>query len=393
MAIASRLDGPVVQNVDPANPLRIMLVDDSAVIRGMLHRWLSVDPECKIVGSYNNGQQAVRHVKSCGAEIVILDIEMPEMDGLTALPLLIREVPNIQVLMASTLTRRNADISLRALSMGAVDYLPKPESASKGSTPAEFQRDLLFKVKSIGAAMRGGRHALQPSTRPFTAAALRGGVVSPAASFKSATATKSVVLRAPSKRRPDILAIGSSTGGPQALFTLLKDLKDSLRIPVVITQHMPPTFTAILAEHIQTLTGIPAREAAEGDLLRNGEILIAPGNYHMTVIRKGADRVAHLDQKPQVNFCRPAVDPLFESIASIYGATALAVILTGMGHDGREGGRKLVDAGGTIFVQDEKSSVVWGMPGAVAEAGLCSAVIPLTDMGHHIKRFLQGGAA
>ncbi len=393
MAIASRLDSPVSHSVDSADPLRIMLVDDSAVIRGMLHRWLSEDPECKVVGSYNNGQQAVKHVKSCGAEIVILDIEMPEMDGLTALPLLIREVPNIQVLMASTLTRRNADISLRALSMGAVDYLPKPESASKGSTPADFQRDLLFKIKAIGTAVRKGARPQLPRAKPFTAAAPRGGAVPAMATFKPAVATKTVVLRAPSKRRPDILAIGSSTGGPQALFTLLKDLKDSLRIPVVITQHMPPTFTAILAEHIQTMTGVPAREAVEGDPLRNGEILIAPGNYHMTVVRKGADRVVHLDQEPQVNFCRPAVDPLFESISGIYGPTALAVVLTGMGHDGRDGGRKLVDAGGTIFAQDEKSSVVWGMPGAVAEAGLCSAVVPLAHMGQHIKRFLQGGVA
>jgi two-component system chemotaxis response regulator CheB len=370
-----------------------MLVDDSAVIRGMLHRWLSEDPECQVVGSYNNGYQAVRHVKSCGAEIVILDIEMPVMDGLTALPQLIREVPNIQVLMASTLTRRNADISMRALSMGAVDYLPKPESASKGSTPAEFQRALLLKVKAIGAALRNGRRTRAPLYRPGAADTAGDSIGSAKTAIRPANAAKLIELRAASKRRPDILAIGSSTGGPQALFTLLGQLKDALNIPVVITQHMPPTFTAILAEHIHAVTGLPAREAVEGHPLRNNEILVAPGNYHMTIVRKGADRVAHLDQNPQVNFCRPAVDPLFESIAAIYGPTALAVVLTGMGHDGRDGGRKLVEAGGTIFAQDEKSSVVWGMPGAVAEAGLCSAVVPLSGMAQQIKRFLQGGAA
>jgi len=380
---------------DAGGPYRIMLVDDSAVIRGMLHRWLSSDPECKIVGSYFNGQQAVQNVISCDAEIVILDIEMPEMDGLTALPKLIGLVPNLQVLMASTLTRRNADISLRALSMGAVDYLPKPESARSGTATADFQRDLLLKVKAIGAAFRKGRSGPASLRRPAfqnPGAAVRvSNAVKPIA--RDTNVSKRIVLRAPSKFRPDILAIGSSTGGPQALFTLLGGLKSSLQVPVLITQHMPPTFTAILAEHIHNLTGISAREAVHGDVLRNGEILVAPGNFHMTVARKGVDKIVLLDQNPQVNFCRPAVDPLFESISAIYGSAALAVVLTGMGHDGREGGRKLVDAGGTLVAQDEKSSVVWGMPGAVAEAGLCSAVIPLPEMAPQIKRLLQGGAA
>ncbi len=365
-----------------------MLVDDSAVIRGMLHRWLSVDPECLIVGSYHNGLQAVQHVKSCDAEIVILDIEMPEMDGLTALPQIIRQVPGIQVLMASTLTRRNADISIRALSMGAVDYLPKPESARSGTATADFQRDLLLKVKAIGASMRKGKRIASP---PQTSS--RGAIGAADVPRRATIPSKELVLRPHSKTRPDILAIGSSTGGPQALFALLGGLKNSIQVPVVITQHMPPTFTAILAEHIRSTTGLPAREAANGDPLRNGEILVAPGNFHMTIVRKGADRVVHLDQKPQINFCRPAVDPMFESIAAIYGSGALGIVLTGMGHDGRDGARKMVEAGGSILAQDEKSSVVWGMPGAVAEAGLCSAVIPLAEMAMLIKRYFQGVAA
>lgn len=367
-----------------------MLVDDSAVIRGMLHRWLSADPECQIVGSYHNGAQAVQHVKSCGAEIVILDIEMPEMDGLTALPLIISEVPGIQVLMASTLTRRNADFSIRALSMGAVDYLPKPESARSGSATADFQHELLLKVKSIGAAMRKSKRA---GAQTFVRSAHGATGEPPRAGIRASTHSKEIVLRPHSKIRPAILAIGSSTGGPQALFALLGGLKKSITVPVVITQHMPPTFTAILAEHIHNSTGIPAREAAHGDPLRNGEVLVAPGNYHMTVVRKGTDRVVHLDQNAQVNYCRPAVDPMFESIAAIYGSGALGVILTGMGHDGRDGGRKLVEAGGSIIAQDEKTSVVWGMPGAVAEAGLCSAVVPLPEMAMLLTRYLKGVAA
>lgn len=380
-------DAEIAAKADPGGPFRVMLVDDSAVIRGMLHRWLSAEPECVVVGSYHNGAQAVQHVKSCGAEIVILDIEMPEMDGLTALPLIIKEVPGIQVLMASTLTRRNADISMRALSMGAVDYLPKPESARSGTATADFQRELLQKVKALGAAMRKGRGATAASTG--RASSVRAAIQAKPEN-KIAAGPKTLSLRQASKMRPEILAIGSSTGGPQALFTLLKGLAPSLKIPIVITQHMPPTFTAILAEHIHSSTGLVAHEAAEGDLLRPGEVLVAPGNFHMTIVRKGADKVVHLDQNPQVNYCRPAVDPMFESIAAIYGASALAVILTGMGHDGRDGGRVLVEAGGTIVAQDEKSSVVWGMPGAVAEAGLCSAVLPLMEMAMHLKRYLQG---
>jgi two-component system chemotaxis response regulator CheB len=386
VSIVSHPNNSVAVNVDSVGPVRVMLVDDSAVIRGMLHRWISADPECQIVGSYHNGAQAVQHVKSSGAEIVILDIEMPEMDGLTALPLIIKEVPGIQVLMASTLTHRNADISIRALSMGAVDYLPKPESARSGTATADFQRELLLKVKSLGAAMRKGkRGGAQMPVRPTG--------VAPRAAVKMGTQAKEIILRSHSKTKPDILAIGSSTGGPQALFALLGGLKKAITVPVVITQHMPPTFTAILAEHIRSSTGIPAREAAHGDPLRNGEILVAPGNYHMTIVRKGADKVVHLDQNAQVNYCRPAVDPMFESIAAIYGAGALGVILTGMGHDGRDGSRKLVEAGGSVIAQDEKSSVVWGMPGAVAEAGLCSAVVPLSEMAILLTRYLKGVAA
>ena len=376
------------------SPYRIMLVDDSAVIRGMVHRWLTSDPECQVVGSYHNGLQAVQHIKSCGAEIVILDVEMPEMDGLTALPQLIRAVPGIQIVMASTLTRRNADISMKALSMGAVDYLPKPESARSGDAANEFRDELIRKIKAIGGSMRRNRPPLPAVANKAIPLAPRENVpgtfrVTP---DKAPKVAKALILRPSSKVRPEILAVGSSTGGPQALFAFFGGLKQIIKVPVLITQHMPPTFTSILAEHLQSLTGIPTKEASDGDPLRNGEILIAPGNYHMTVVRKGTDRVVRLDQTPQINFCRPAVDPMFESIANIYGPAALGVILTGMGHDGREGSRKLVGAGGTILAQDEKTSVVWGMPGAVAEAGLCSAVVPLLEMAPLVARHLQGVA-
>lgn len=367
-------------NKPEAGPYRIMLVDDSAVIRGMMTRWLSADADFEIVASCHNGAHAVQHITASGAEIVILDIEMPEMDGLTALPLLIKKAPGLQVIMASTLTRRNADISMRALSLGAVDYIPKPESARSGTASADFQRDLIQKLRLLGARLRRrtGNGKVISSLAP--------------AQFSAGKSTKSKVisLRKPSSQRPEIIAIGSSTGGPQALFTLLTGLGKAINVPIVITQHMPPTFTAILAEHIQSLTGIPAREATTGEVVKPNQILVAPGDYHMRLERSGTDKVIKLDKSPPVNFCRPAVDPMFASIAGIYGRTALGVVLTGMGHDGRQGGQCIADAGGSILAQDDESSVVWGMPGAVAEAGLCSAVVPLSEMAPLIKRYLQG---
>jgi two-component system chemotaxis response regulator CheB len=200
-----------------------------------------------------------------------------------------------------------------------------------------------------------------------------------------------IVLRAPSRARPAILAIGSSTGGPQALFKLLATLSPDLNLPVVITQHMPATFTAILAEHIQNATKRACKEAVSGEPLVSGQIYVAPGDYHMTIVAEGSNRVLRLNQEPPENFCRPAVDPMFRSIAKIYGNAALAVILTGMGTDGREGGRVLVDAGGTLVCQDEASSVVWGMPGAAATAGLAAAVVSLDQMPATISRFIKGG--
>lgn len=379
MAVARKAPGEYQPRDASGAPYRIMLVDDSAVIRGTLTRWLKAEADFEIVGSFYNGAQAVAQVKSCGAEIVILDIEMPEMDGLTALPLLIRQVPGLQVIMSSTLTRRNADISMRALALGAMDYIPKPESARSGTASADFQRELVQKLKALGMRLRRRSSGdASPAAQSFQLA--------PQISGKA----KHIVLRKPSKLRPEILAIGSSTGGPQALFSFLAALGKAPNVPIVITQHMPPTFTAILAEHIQKSTGIPAREAAAGDVVKRGNILVAPGDYHMTLVRNGAERIVKLDQGSPVNFCRPAVDPMFKSVAELYGPTTLAVVLTGMGHDGRDGGRVITDLGGSVLAQDEESSVVWGMPGAVAEAGLCSAVVPLTEMAPLVRRYLQG---
>ena len=373
---------PATAVKNSAQPYRVMLVDDSAVIRGKLTQWLNADPNFSVVGSYCNGLQAVQNVKSCGAEIVILDIEMPQMDGLTALPKLLAAVPRLRVIMASTLTRRNADVSLKALSMGAVDYLPKPESAKAGTGTEDFHRELIAKLRAIGAGLRR-----QAADRNLQAAT--GGARTGVAQVKPSS--QRPVMRARSLVRPRVLAIGSSTGGPQALFKVLGGIgKNELMVPVIVTQHMPPTFTAILAEHIQNMTGLPASEAKNGERLQPGHVYVAPGDYHMTVEDRGDGIVLALNQGPQVNFCRPAVDPMFESVATVFGAAALCLVLTGMGHDGREGGKKVVAAGGTVIAQDEATSVVWEMPGAAAEAGICAAVLPLPEIASTLQRYFRG---
>lgn len=389
--------------ISDASAIRVMVVDDSAVIRGLVTRMLESDPEISIVASVGNGQLAVnqleRHPNSI--DVIILDIEMPVMDGLTALPLLLKADPNIKVIMASTLTKRNAEISLRALSAGATEYVPKPSTARELSGENDFRRELLDKVKNLGILHRrqtgqppiGARPA--PAAKP-TAPAAPGQRPAPGAKPADPGTLQrwerrhqeDVVLRQAGTVKPDILAVGSSTGGPQALFDFFKALPKTLGLPVVLTQHMPATFTAILAEHITRMTGWSCAEAKDGELLEVGKILLAPGDFHMTVVQKGPQRVISLNQDAPENFCRPSVDPMLRSVVKVYGARVITVILTGMGNDGEKGSHHVVNAGGTVVAQDEKSSVVWGMPGAVATAGLCSAVLTVPELAGYVTNFV-----
>ncbi len=353
---------------------RVMVVEDSAVIRGQIVRALDADPAIEVVASARNGEIAVAEIAKTEIDVVVLDIEMPVMDGMTALPLLLRARPGVKVVMASTLTRVNAQVSLQALSKGASDYIAKPTSSGALISANDFKRELVEKVKALaGNTKRRGRQA---------AAVPEAG--------KRSLYQKPVTLRAPGRSRPDILAIGSSTGGPQALLKLLGTLKTSVKIPIMITQHMPATFTTILAEHISRASGLLAAEGVDGETVESGRVYVAPGDFHMRVEQKGANRVIRLGQEEKENFCRPAVDPMLRSIVAVYGANTLAVILTGMGHDGRDGCAEVVKRGGTVVAQDEQSSVVWGMPGAVATTGLCSAVLPLDDLAPHVSKILQG---
>jgi two-component system chemotaxis response regulator CheB len=344
-----------------------MVCDDSAVIRTAVARILESDPTVRVVAKVANGRLAIEELRKTQVDVVVLDIEMPVLDGMSALPLLLRADPDLRVIMASSLTTRGADIALRALRLGAADYVPKPSTIGTGNDDA-FRRELLEKVKGL-ARMR--RRTAQPAARAAPLTALRAA---PALTAK-------------------LLAIGSSTGGPQALFTLVQGLGRAVNIPIVLTQHMPATFTPILAEHLSKLGGLRCAEAVDGEPLQNGRIYLAPGDRHLLVDNtRGAMRV-RLTTDPPENFCRPSVDPMLRSASAACGGRVLIAMLTGMGHDGLAGTKMVVDAGGAAVAQDEATSVVWGMPGAVAQAGLCHAVLPLPRIAPKLLEMLRIASA
>ena len=347
--------------------IRILVVDDSAVIRAVISRTLSSQPDMEIVGSAINGDMAVRSVARLQPDIVVLDIEMPVMDGITAIPLILKEKPDAKIVMCSTLSARGAEVSIRALSLGATECILKPGGESITSAQ-DFQKSLVDLIRSLCGKLTASpaRSDVKPDLRKFS-------------------------LRPHTQIIPPrIVAIGSSTGGPRALMDVLKDMA-GMPVPIVITQHMPKTFTAILAQHIEQNCKLPCFEGAEGMEVKAGCAYVAPGGLHM-LFRAGANNkvTIHLDDGPPESYCKPSVNPMLRSLVSIYGAKILSVILTGMGSDGLAGGRAVVEAGGQVIAQDEASSVVWGMPGAVAMAGICSSVLPLSDVATAIRRTVEG---
>jgi len=361
--------------------VRVMVVDDSAVIRGLLSRVLESDSRIRIVASVSNGEIALASLSREQIDVAVLDIEMPVMDGLTALPKMVALKPNLQVIMASTLTRSNAEISMKALRLGAADYIAKPSSSSELHSADDFKRDLVQKVLALAAAKR----PLPSAASPTPAA--------PRLQTKPVGSPQKISLRVATVHVPQAIAIASSTGGPQALLEVIGNLKDNLKQPVLITQHMPATFTALLAEHISRTTDMPCREASHGEIVQGGTIYVAPGGRHMEVVEKLGQMSIRLTDDPPENFCRPAADPMFRSLAKAYGRRLCAIVLTGMGSDGMEGARAIVAAGGTVIAQDQETSVVWGMPGAVATAGLCSAVMPLSEIAPYIRNLAMRPAA
>ncbi len=357
----------LVARSDP-NAIRVLIVDDSAIVRTLTSRWIAAEGDIQAAGVAGNGREGVAMAGALKPDVVMLDVEMPELDGLAAIPEILRASPQSRILMASTLTRRNAEVTLKALSLGATDYIAKPETGGVSSSAAdEFRRALLHKIRGLAPRRRPPETAASPRLRPPIAPAR------PAAPA-------------------EIVVIGASTGGPQALRTLVAGLEGRLRPPILIVQHMPPVFTAILAEHLSKASSAPAYEARDGMPIKPGAFYLAPGDQHMRVTRRHGAAVIALDQGPPVNYCRPAVDPLFESAAEAYGAGVLGLVLTGMGTDGREGAARIAAAGGAVIVQDEASSVVWGMPGAVAQAGLAAAAAPLTELPALLQRFAHGNS-
>ncbi|HLH90896.1 MAG TPA: chemotaxis response regulator protein-glutamate methylesterase [Xanthobacteraceae bacterium] len=364
--------------------IRVMVVDDSVVVRGLVSRWIEEEPGLALAGSLRNGRDAVDQVERINPDVVILDIEMPELDGISALPLLLAKKRDLVVIMASTLTRHNAEISLKALSLGAADYIPKPETNRGVTTSASFRRELIEKVRELGGRRPRKRAPAAPGAQAPAAAT---PTVHPASAREAAP----IKLRPFAPTAPRVLLIGSSTGGPQALTAVISNLRGLLpRVPVLITQHMPPTFTTILAEHIARAASSKAHEGVDGEPVEPGTIYIAPGGKHMQAVKRDHGPVIALDDGPLVNFCKPAVDPLFRSAAALWGPAVLAVVLTGMGSDGAKGGAEIVAHGGSVIAQDEASSVVWGMPGAAAHAGVCSAVLPLDQIAPKVMRLFSG---
>ncbi len=354
--------------LQPGERIRVLVVDDSVVIRRLVTHALEQDPAIEVVGAAANGAIGLQRIPQLNPSVVTLDIEMPEMDGLEMLRHIRREYPHLRVIMFSTLTERGAATTLEALSLGADDYVTKASNeGSLDRSMARLREELLPKVKQFfHFAVTDFAEPKGASVAPLTQKLPRSGVRS--------------------NTRPEVVAIGVSTGGPTALGSILPELPSGFPLPVLVVQHMPPMFTRLLAERLQATCQLAVAEAGDGERIAAGKILIAPGDFHMKLKSSGGAVFVSLDQSPPQNSCRPAVDALFASIGETYGGAAIAVILTGMGQDGLHGTQILKARGAVVLAQDEASSVVWGMPGAVVAAGLADRVLPLDHVIPEILR-------
>ena len=353
----------------------MLVVDDSVVVRRLVTRVLEEDPGIEVVGSAANGRIALAKVGQLQPDVVTLDIEMPELDGLATLAELRPRWPRLPVIMFSTLTERGAEATLEALSLGASDYVTKPTGLHNAAEAmATVKAELLPRIKALYGSRKLSR--APQAAAPVTPAP---PVVTPPAA------------RPAQPGRVDLVTIGVSTGGPNALADLLPALPATFPVPIVIVQHMPPVFTRMLANRLDSRCAVRVVEAEGGEILSPGRVYVAAGGQHLTLTRQGTSVVTVANDDPPENSCRPAVDVLFRSVAALYGDSALAVVLTGMGQDGLRGSEVIRVAGGQVLAQDEASSVVWGMPGFVARAGLADAVLPLDAMAGEIGRRVAVG--
>lgn len=341
--------------------IRVLVVDDSAVVRGLLTRALQSDPEINVAGTAMHGDLALTWLRRHSVDVVVMDVEMPIMDGLTTLRHIQKEFPRVRVVMASSLTTKGAQTTVEALALGAAGCIAKPEARNTAESIDELVRELVPLVKALGNAS----HAAPPPAFVRTAAP-------PKASRPAVP--------------PQVVVIGSSTGGPNALQDVLKSLPRDFALPIFIVQHMPPLFTPMLAKHLERDGGRPCAEAQDGQPIERGHTYIAPGGFHVAVEKRNDRMIMTLNQNPPEHFCRPSVNPLFRSVADWYGKSAVAVMLTGMGDDGIEGTRTIHERGGYVIAQDEATSVVWGMPGAVVRENLAHEVLPLSSIARSIQR-------
>lgn len=342
--------------------IKVLIVDDSAIMRKLIFDILKKDPEIEVVGQASNGKEAIEKAKQLRPEVITLDIEMPEMDGLTALAHLKREVPHSKIIMFSSLTQEGAKATLEALSKGAFDFVPKPSSKSFLESVKRIENELIPKIKAASPSLTDK------------------GLCKPSLLVKK-TKLHSGVYK--------VLGIGVSTGGPQTLLEIFKDIPANFPVPILIVQHMPPLFTRQLAERLDRVTPLKVKEAEDGDPLREGFVYIAPGDYHMVVTLENREKKIRINQDPPVNNCRPAVDVLFNSLAEVYNGSCLALVLTGMGKDGAEGAKKIKSKGGGVLAQDAQSSVVFGMPRAVIEAGVADEVLNLAEISRRLKELFR----
>lgn len=363
------------RSLHPGEKIRVLVVDDSVVIRRLVASSLDQDPMLELVGTASNGVIGMQRIEQLNPDVITLDIEMPEMDGLEMLRRIRHDFPKLRVIMFSTLTERGAAKTLEALTLGADDYVAKVSSqGSLDLSTARLREEMIPKIKQFFRLPEASHGSAAPETAN-------------APSAPSAVREKPGFLKM--SVRPKAVVIGVSTGGPTALGTLLPALPADFALPILIVQHMPPLFTRLLAERINATCKLPAEEATHDSAVGPGKILIAPGDFHMKLASNGSGMRVVLDQGPRLNSCRPAVDALFTSAAEVYGGAVLAVILTGMGQDGLRGAGILKAMGATVLAQDEASSVVWGMPGAVVAAGFADNVLPLEGIVPEILRITE----
>jgi two-component system chemotaxis response regulator CheB len=357
-----------------SKPVQVMIVDDSVVIRRSVSSIFAKDPDIQVIGTAANGKIAVEQIALLKPEVIVLDLEMPELDGFGVLRFLRKEFPLIKSVVFSTLTHRGASQTIEALSLGASDYSSKPTSMATGaddSTLAKVSEELIKKVKQFRPPGDPGAVPVRqkidrPVDKPLSLAL---------------SARKGQPLR--------VVAIGISTGGPEALLKMLPGIAKTFPVPILIVQHMPPLFTKILSDRLASSCQIKVVEAAEGMKVQDGTAYIAPGNFHMEVHQVKNELVISLNQNPHENSCRPSADVLFRSVAKVYGGEAMGVIMTGMGQDGFKGLREMKDKGAVVLAQDEASSVVWGMPSYVVRDGMADQVVSLTQMCSVITSFVS----